>query len=45
MPIDEYVANDLLAWYEVTPYRSRPIMYGPPMPIALERSAANNQSG
>jgi hypothetical protein len=21
MPIDEYVAHDLLAWYEVTPYK------------------------
>ena len=22
MPIDEYVALDLLAWYDITPYKS-----------------------
>ena len=45
MPIDEYVAHDLLAWYEVTHTRSRPIMYGPPMPTALEPSVGNSRSG
>jgi integrase len=45
MPIDEYVAHDLLAWYEVTPYKSRQIMYGRPTPTALEPSVGNSQSG
>jgi hypothetical protein len=35
MPIDEYVAHDLLAWYDLTPYKKPSIMYGPLMPTAL----------
>ena len=45
MPIDEYVARDLLAWYAVTPTRSRPIMCGPPMPTVLEPNAGSSPSG
>jgi len=45
MPIDEYVAHDLLAWYAVTHTSIRPIMCGPPMPTELEPSAGNSQSG
>jgi integrase len=46
MPIDEYVAHDLLEWYDLTPYKKPyPIMYGRPMPTALDPSAGNSQSG
>jgi hypothetical protein len=41
MPIDEFVARELLAWHAVTPYK-KSTMYGPPMPIVLEPSAGSS---
>ncbi|MGB7553968.1 MAG: hypothetical protein WBM04_06325 [Candidatus Korobacteraceae bacterium] len=45
MPIDEYGTHDLLAWYELTFIGTLQITYGRQMPIALEPSAENSQSG
>jgi integrase len=44
MPINEYVARDLMAWYDQTPTSGRPIFCGRPT-LTAQQSAANSPSG
>ena len=43
MPIDEYIAQDLLAWYEVTHTSNRPITCGLPMQTGLGPNTASSR--
>lgn len=45
MPLDPCVAEDLLAWYEQTPYKAPSTIFGRQIRSELGRNAANSRFG